>query len=146
MINKKITYTDYEGVERTETFWFHLSRPELMELETSIDGGFSKLIRQIVDSKSTRGVIENIKKILLLSYGEKVDNGRRFAKSEEISKAFSETPAYEILYLQLLEDQDSLSRFINGLVPKDLAEQVSKMSKEEIDALIDNPNRPGLNE
>lgn len=31
MLKETIKYTDYNGVERTEDFWFHLSKAELME-------------------------------------------------------------------------------------------------------------------
>lgn len=146
MINKKITYTDYNGIEKTKVCWFHLSKPELIELETSVDGGFSQLIKNIIDEKSSRGVVENIKKIILLSYGLRMDDGDRFEKSPEISKAFSETPAYEVLYMQLLEDEKALADFITALVPKDIADKVSKMDKAEINRLIENPNNPGINE
>ena len=31
MIKKTVTYTDYNGVERTESFYFNLSKAEVME-------------------------------------------------------------------------------------------------------------------
>ena len=35
MLSKKIKYTDYNGVEREESFLFNLSKAELMEMETT---------------------------------------------------------------------------------------------------------------
>ena len=35
MLKKTITYTDYNGVERTEDFYFNLTRAELMEMHSS---------------------------------------------------------------------------------------------------------------
>ena len=32
MLKKTITYTDYNGVRRTEDFWFNLSKAEIMEM------------------------------------------------------------------------------------------------------------------
>lgn len=32
MLKKEITYIDYNGVERTETFHFNLSKAELMDM------------------------------------------------------------------------------------------------------------------
>ena len=36
MIKKTITYTDYNGVSRTEDFWFNLTTAELMKMELMI--------------------------------------------------------------------------------------------------------------
>ena len=35
MIKQTITYTDYNGNERTEEYWFNLSKAELLRLETT---------------------------------------------------------------------------------------------------------------
>ena len=39
MLKKTITYTDYNGVERKEDFYFNLTKAELMEMEMSTKGG-----------------------------------------------------------------------------------------------------------
>lgn len=41
MYKKTITYTDYNGVERKEDFYFNLNRAELTKLELSKDGGYA---------------------------------------------------------------------------------------------------------
>ena len=93
MLKKTITYKDYNGVERTEDFYFNLSKAEAMEMELSITGGLTEMIRKIVAAQDTPTIIATFKQIILKAYGEKSPDGRRFIKSEELSKAFSETEA-----------------------------------------------------
>ena len=88
MLKKVITYTDYNGVERTEEFLFNLSKAELMEMEMGTAGGLSSMIQGIVDSKDIPAIVDIFKKLLLKAYGKKSPDGRRFIKSDEISQEF----------------------------------------------------------
>ncbi len=120
MLKKTITYKDYNDVERTEDFYFNLSKAEAMEMELSITGGLTEMIRKIVAAQDTPTIIATFKQIILKAYGEKSPDGRRFIKSEELSKAFSETEAYSILYMELATDANAAAEFVNGIVPKDV--------------------------
>lgn len=119
MLKKTIPYTDYNGVERVEDFYFNLSKAESMEMELSIPGGLTGMIRQIVAAQDVPTIIATFKQIILKAYGEKSPDGRRFIKSEELSKAFSETEAYSILYMELATDANAAAEFVNGIVPKE---------------------------
>lgn len=118
MIVKRIKYTDYDGNEREENFRFNLTEAELMKMEFNTVGGLEALINKIVDEKDTKRIGELFDKILLTAYGEKSEDGKRFVKSPEISKAFSETEAYNILYMELLTNENAAKTFIAGLVPQ----------------------------
>lgn len=120
MLKKTIPYKDYNGVERVEDFYFNLSKAEAMEMELSISGGLTEMIRKIVAAQDTPTIIATFKQIILKAYGEKSPDGRRFVKSEELSKAFSETEAYSILYMELATDANAAAEFVNGIVPKDV--------------------------
>lgn len=127
MFKKTITYTDYNGEERTEDFYFNLSKAELMEMEMSIPGGMKGMLEKIIAAKDTAKIIEEFKKILLKAYGEKSEDGKRFIKSPELSKAFSETEAYSILFVELAQDATKASEFINGIIPSGLRPNEQKM-------------------
>ena len=81
MYAKKMTYTDYDGNERTETFYFNLTKAELTEMELSSEGGLSKMIQRIIDSQDSTRIITIFKDIILRSYGEKSPDGKRFIKN-----------------------------------------------------------------
>ena len=118
MIKKTITYVDYNGNERTESFYFNLTQAELTEMEFSVTGGFKEFIQKIIDAQDGKQLIELFKQILLSSYGEKSPDGRRFIKSKELSEAFSQTEAYVKLFIELASNADKASEFINGIVPE----------------------------
>lgn len=127
MFKETITYEDYNGVERTEDFYFNLSKTELVELELNSSGEkFSDRVQRMIDAKDQEDIITEVKNIILLAYGEKSPDGRRFEKSPEITKAFSQTPAFDILYMKLLNDDEYASKFITDLVPKSLMAEVEK--------------------
>lgn len=118
MLAKTMTYTDFEGLERTEVFHFHLSKAEVTEMEMGVTGGLSAILKKIVDSRDNKQIIEYFKEFLLKSYGEKSPDGRRFIKSPELSKAFSETEAYSELFMELATDAGAAAKFVNGVIPK----------------------------
>lgn len=118
MLKKTITYTDYDGNERTESFYFNLSKAEITEMELSESGGLIKIIEKIVEESNTPKIIELFKTVILKAYGEKSNDGKHFVKSEELSKAFSHTEAYSELFMEIATDHEAATAFINGIVPK----------------------------
>ena len=120
MWKETITYTDFFGETRTEDFRFHLSKAECAERQLKhAGGGYAELLKRIVDAKDQERIVEEFKKLILDSYGEISPDGRRFIKSPELSKAFSETEAYSILYMKLATDDQFAADFVNGVLPKD---------------------------
>ena len=123
MLKKTITYTDYNNVERTEDFFFNLSRAEVAEMEMSTAGGMAEAIRKIVAAQDGPAIIRIFKEIILKAYGEKSPDGKRFIKSEELSTAFSQTEAYSQLYMELATNADSAADFINEILPRDMSSE-----------------------
>lgn len=119
MLKKTIKYTDYNGTERTEDFYFNLSKAEAMELELGTLGGFTEIVNKIVSSQDAPSIIKIFKDFILKAYGEKSLDGKRFMKSKEISEAFSQTEAYSQLFMELATNADAASEFINGVMPKE---------------------------
>lgn len=118
MIKKTIKYVDWKGNEREEDFYFNLSKPELMEMELTTKGGMSDYLAKIVKAQSKEELIKWFKIIILKAYGEKSEDGRRFIKSDELSTAFSQTGAFEKLYMELVTDENKASEFVNAIVPE----------------------------
>lgn len=120
MLKKTITYEDYNGNERTEDFYFNLTKAEVMEMEMSVNGGLSEMIQKIVETKDAPAIIKTFKELILKSYGEKSLDGKQFIKSNELSKAFSHTEAYSQLFMELATDAEAGAKFINGIIPSNV--------------------------
>lgn len=129
MLKKTITYTDYNGVERTEDFYFNLSKAELMEMEMSTEGGMEAYLNKIVSTQDKPTLIKLFKEIILKSYGEKSLDGKYFDKSEKLSNAFSHTEAFSILYMELVSSDEAAALFINGVIPQDVQVQMANQNK-----------------
>ena len=127
MLKKNITYTDYNGVERTEDFYFHLTQAEIMEMQMSTTGGLAEMIEKIVATKDAPAIIKIFKELVLKAYGEKSADGKRFMKSEELSTAFAQTEAYSILFMELATNSDEAAKFVNGIIPADLQQKAAAM-------------------
>lgn len=131
MIKKTITYTDYNGNERTEDHYFDLSKAEIMEMQLSVNGGFDVMLQSIIDSKDVPALAKLFKEIIFKSYGKKTPDGIRFEKSEEMSRNFSQTGAYSELYMELCTDAKAAAEFVNGIIPKGLAEEIAKAQQKQ---------------
>lgn len=125
MLSKTLTYTNYSGVEVTETFYFNLTKAELTLWETSEDGGVSSRLKRMVDSKDGKTIMATFYDVMMRSYGEKSDDGRRFIKSPELSKAFSETVAFDIIFSEMMADPEKALDFVQKVLPPDLQNNAS---------------------
>ena len=129
MLKKTITYTDYNGAERTEDFYFNLSKAEITEMEMGVKGGLTETITRIVAAQDSPAIIKIFKDLILKAYGVKSPDGKRFEKSEELSTEFAQTEAYSNLFMELAFDANKAAEFINGIVPADLAKEAAKEAK-----------------
>ena len=118
MLTKSITYTDYDGAERTENFMFNLTKAELAELNLTTEGGLQAVIQKIIDSRDIPELTKWFKRVIMMSYGEKSPDGRRFVKSPELTEEFLQTEAYSELFVELITDENAAAAFINGIIPK----------------------------
>ena len=75
MLKLTRTYNDYNGVSRTEDFYFNLTQAEVTELELSVDGGLVEMINRIVAAQDGKQIIAIFKDIILRAYGEKSPDG-----------------------------------------------------------------------
>ena len=133
MLKKSITYTDYNGVERTEDFYFNLSEAELMEMEMSTTGGMAEMIQRIVAAKDAPAIIKIFKDLVRKAYGVRSDDGRRFIKSDQISDEFCQTEAYSLLFMELATNDNAAAEFVNGIMPARRAKAVPIDSKPAIE-------------
>lgn len=120
MLKKTISYVDYDGQEREEDYYFNLTQSELMVMELSEEGGLKKMMEKIIKEKNQKKMVAIFQDMINKSYGEKSPDGRRFIKSEALSEAFSQTPAYDKLFMELATNEDAAMDFIRGIMPPEM--------------------------
>lgn len=133
MLKKTITYKDYNGVERTEDFYFNLSKAEIMEMELSVDGGWTEMVKKVASAKDGPTIMKIFKDVIGKAYGEKSADGKYFEKSDEISRRFFQTEAYSDLFMELVTDAKKAADFMNQIVDSDV-----QVDEKEVQALMGN--------
>lgn len=131
MLKKTITYEDFDGTQRTEDHYFHLSKAEILKwLTTTGDYTLDKVLERLSSERNGKKIMEIFDDLLRMSYGKKSLDGRKFEKSDEIWKDFADTEAYSVLFTELVTDAKKAAEFMNGIIPKDLSDEVSKIMKD----------------
>jgi hypothetical protein len=141
MIEYPMTYTDFDGNERKETFCFNLTPAEIADMQYATSGGFSEMLTRVVDSKDVPRIAEMFKKIIRESYGEKSPDGKYFKKRAAdghlLADDFAQTQAYSDFYMKLATDATEAARFVRGITPASPSEDTSGDKKATI---VDKPS------
>lgn len=126
MFKKTITYRNFNDEEVTDTFYFHLSKPELLDLDVDQSGGLANFITKIIETRDGKELVEMFKKIVLTAYGVKSADGTYFDKSEELRERFKHTAAYPEIFMELATDDDKAAEFLIGAMPKEMGDEIKK--------------------
>lgn len=136
MLVKKIKYTDYNGESREEDFYFNLNKAELIKwLTTNGNYTLDAVLEKMIKTENARDLINEFDSLIMMAYGERTLDGKRFIKSQEVKDAFKESEAYSELFMELIGDAKKAAAFFNAIIPKDLATEVDKIMKESPDKL-----------
>lgn len=133
MLKKTITCKNFNGVETTEDYWFNLTESEVIEMQLGTAGGLDQQISQIVAGMDMPNIVRFFKDFVLRSYGVKSPDGKRFIKNDEIREAFSQTNAYNKLFMELAFDDVAAAEFINGVIPKDVVDKMAELKEKPED-------------
>lgn len=126
------TYTDYNDNTRTEDFYFNYSEAELTDLQFSVSGGLAGMIDKIIKTNDMPKLVELFRELIQKAYGEKSNDGRRFMKSPELTKEFTETVAYSQIYMRLATDSKAAQEFINKVVPKSMKDKMQQANQQNV--------------
>ena len=163
MYRKSITYVDYDGQSKTKNFYFNLTRPELIEMKRSplyemqevmdrigkMENPDEELSYEEKDEiQETMGEI--LRNLVIQSYGVKSEDGERFTKrigSRRFGQGedFTETMAYDSLYMEMLSDINNLIGFVRAVIPAELRSNLEESSEyKELLGNVKNDEGAGL--
>lgn len=129
MLRKNITYTNVDGHQVNDLFYFNLTKAELLKLNMKEGEGFQDYLKNIVASQDANALIETFDKIVGLAYGERTQDGK-FVKSVQAYEAFKASEAYSVFFMELVTSAEKSAEFIRGIMPADLANEVAQAEKE----------------
>ena len=132
MLKKQISYTDFNGLSRTEDFYFNLTQGELAEWELTHGdtGGLERRLTAIIESNDGKKIMDAFREIITRAYGVKSDDGRSFIKTPEIAAGFLGSEAYSVLFMELIQNPEAAAKFINALVPQNLVDPSKKSPQD----------------
>jgi hypothetical protein len=134
MLKREISYEDFNGNQTSDVFYFNLSKAELIEMEAEYKQGMAQMLQDVIDSKDNKELVGKFKEIILMAYGEKSEDGKRFIKSESLREEFAQTQAYVELFMEMATNADAAVQFLSGILPRDIVQQMNELEaakKEE---------------
>lgn len=118
MFKETMTYIDFDGNERTEDFYFNLTKAEIAKMDLKTPGGMEAFLQRIIASNDPKEIVTMFEELVQMAYGAKSPDGRRFIKTPEVLAEFTQTEAYSDMFIRLASDAEYASKFIEGIVPK----------------------------
>ena len=139
MLKETVTYTDYDGKERTEDLYFNLEKHELIDLAFDLPDDIIVADEEtgeikenhMVEKLGDKGIYKFIKDVIKKAYGVKSADGRRFIKSDELTLEFTQTPMYESILTKLTSDNDAATKFITTVIPANAAKDLPNLKVKE---------------
>ena len=116
MIKKTIKYTDFNGQQRKETAYFNMNKLEVLKLTAKLGMDIDAYAKKLAESEDMPKMLQFIEDIILMSYGEKSQDGRSFEKSKEKTEKFENSNAFAELFEQLLLNPQQTAQFASGIV------------------------------
>lgn len=128
MLRIPITFENFDGQTVTEDHFFNITKSDFTELELRHhhEGGWTKKLEAVTNSNNGRLIMDTFKDILEMSYGIRSADGKRFIRGPEIFKEFTQTPAYDVLFMRIVTEPDFAATFIRGIVPQSLQNEAAQ--------------------
>ena len=133
MLKRPITYTDFNDEEQTETFYFNISETEVIKMETKYEGGYIRVMRNIIEAEDEKRIIEEFQSLILDAYGQRSDDGKRFIKDETTREYFANHAAFNALFMELARDDKKAAEFLLGVFPKKMIEDMDLDAQKIVD-------------
>lgn len=128
MLKKTVTFINFDGVQETQDLYFHFSKAEILEMHAN---GLANTLDSVVteakktDSRNAEDLVKLFKRLMGMAYGERSPDGRGFKKSEEISAYFLNSPAFDELFMELVEGGvGDIIDFVSRMFPPDMTQSV----------------------
>lgn len=110
MYKTTVTYQNFFGEEVTRDLFFHISKLEMLSPEFE---ELPKVLEKLQDTQDPRMALGLAKRIALMAYGKRSEDGDSFIKNDELREAFENSPAFEEFVIGLFEGDESPQNLID---------------------------------
>lgn len=144
MITKTFTYEDFNGEKASQTFTFHMSKSDITKFRLRKDGSdFNETLSHIMKTNNARAILDVFEELVASAVGQKSEDGKKFIKNDEIRSDLFDTPAYDELFMKMLDDPDFAAKFIQSMLPTDMQKEIQQQgfdpknqTREELEAKL----------
>lgn len=132
MLKKDIAYKNpFTGEDEVETAYFHISERELVRLDADHNGNLMKYLTNLQAGENTKEVVDFFEKFLLMAYGVRSDDGKRHIKTPEVVEAFTQTEAWNVLFMEMATDGEAMLNFFIAVMPENMRENIINEAKKQ---------------
>lgn len=116
MLKKRVKYEGFDGEIIEEDLYFNLTRMDLIELNDRYESkDMAAYMDKIVKEKNIKELYKVLKDIVLMAYGTKSEDGKRFIKNQAVKDEFYESLAFSQLIEDFHETDTAMSDFVTGI-------------------------------
>lgn len=116
MLKQRVKYEGFDGEIIEEDLYFNLTRIDLIELNDRYDSkDMAAYMDKIVKEKNVKELYRVLKDIVLMAYGVKSEDGKRFIKNQTVKDEFAESLAFAQLIEDFHETETAMSDFVTGI-------------------------------
>jgi hypothetical protein len=134
MFKKTITFEDFNGVEHTKDFYFHIPSPEVTAwLQPGSE--FMQRLDRVQKSDQVTQVLAFYKDIITQACGVRSEDGMRFIQTPEAKSELIDSPALDELLLELMLNPAGPFNFLKNLLPKKILDKVGDDIEQAIKEL-----------
>jgi hypothetical protein len=134
MFKHTVQYNDFNGTERKEELYFHLSLPEVTRIEAEVGKSLDEHIKELNVNQEQKKLLDFLEMVILNSYGQKTSDGKSFYKSKELRDSFEYSQAYAEVFEQLLLNPELARKFGESVADN------GKVKKNQVrPQVVDNP-------
>lgn len=137
MFKKTIEFEDFDGNKVVEDFYFHISMTELAAMAHGADE-LAMRVKKIENEKNGLAILHEFREIVRLGCGQRSEDKKRFIKTPETQSALLDSPAFDVLVMEMMADPEKMADFIAQLFPEKMKnEMLEKYGSKEGEKPVD---------
>lgn len=119
----------FDDEPKAKKLYFHLSRREMFDFIRQYDNikNFNEWVQSAIDAEDLYTLMEFFDNLIGTSYGER--QGDHFVKTPQIKESFLNSPEYEKLFDEFMDNPGLVKQFYEGILPEKIMNQVKRDEK-----------------